>query len=783
LFLFTLVMANNVSDKARVNKILAELRTAAAARKARRLGPNTVRVRVEENPLNLCTTVTSTDDGLRELDTDVGEERGRDEIVRPTSVPRAISDDPLPRGRAFPGHEQDLREDRAPSILVQPPERKHWLDASCPQDDEDSFTNESDESFHSVGSHFDDVAVKDSEVSVDECEDGARLDEVQRRFILATGDRISLRTARDWLDAAGRKRLDLWQRLTFLDKLLTLTVDESLAYGLLLPSARAGVRPCGRRLPAVAGDLLSDYLKLKGDLNLEAAVKCLSLFARCMEKARQYEKVHVAGVVNAERGISFLHSLLVLASETEDVAELRSAAIQLLPYLLTKTSVRALRSQHVDLKAITKPLMLSDDSAMQRPALRILFEVNLEKHHAGGPLNTSEEDKELAVALTRAIRGCKLPADALSDAVFTLYFVLDMMGSSTLLYATLDACDVDDLADVVAEITDAGAEVSAIARKVSRMRQEGNTVMHGQKIKVLQPKPRLIDVQKVRRWQHRARLSSEVPEPAGDAFNRLQRCSGREEHPPQGPFGQNRGQFETWRPPPQRIMMSIRDLNGNVDLMNESAAKGGSDPEVDQQTVDVSNGGRVVAVDKAQAMAAAGRQNRNPPLTRGHVLDVLYPSRVELFANEHTVGRDTLAMHVCAFLNEGKPCGGRLLIGVNPATRKVWGVRMTRKQRDCFRQGVDELMRLMSPRLYTDCLQVEFREVCVAADEWRTDVVPDLKVVDVRVLPLIAAKAVYRLAGGPLRGRAFTRQRGTSVEMTPDAARRLAVQRELARGE
>ena len=346
--------------------------------------------------------------------------------------------------------------------------------------------------------------------------------------------------------------------------------------------------------------------------------------------------------------------------------------------------------------------------------------------------------------LRRAARLEASEEGGLDDALFALFFVLDLMPES-FLYATLDRVPVEDTIDAVVVPALGGSssgeqDLRTLAKKIRSMRSEGNSTVNNKKVRekqmeaILSERPRQQHYQHYRRQGYN-RIGGEGDDGRDRRPRRLQQERERE---------QREGQHD-FQPRFQRHLMSVRDLRAEEaePLAPEPRGKSGSDPEDDQhgyqqqqQQQQEQQAGRatrnVNRVEKLQAEISA----QAPRWERRMILDLKRKSNLAVVRGSahRTTSKDEVATHICAFLNGGT--GGRVLLGVEPDTGLLLGMQMTRKDKDLFRQGsinsnepfkycatflilvlhfpgFDIFLggRFIQPRVLSDTLSLDFREL------------------------------------------------------------------------
>lgn len=210
----------------------------------------------------------------------------------------------------------------------------------CREDLDDSFSNASDESFHSVESQ------KEGEEDVRPGEFVRDLVEGHR---VRSGGRASVRRARSLLDEAGSANLAPLRRAQVLAKLSEIEVDAQLSAGLILPSAGPAK---GRRLPEVALFLLKLFEGQASAENGACLVAALRLFVRCLKAAER------APAIPGHLKHALLRRLLGLWGEDR---ELTHYACKLLLQLVTRDAMLFLRKDSgIDLQHVLKSMLSSN---------------------------------------------------------------------------------------------------------------------------------------------------------------------------------------------------------------------------------------------------------------------------------------------------------------------------------------------------------------------------------------------------------------------------------------
>jgi hypothetical protein len=145
-----------------------------------------------------------------------------------------------------------------------------------------SYSNDSDDSFHSVSSELHTRIVHETGFGpLPPTSPGEIVDDLRQRLVIrSSGERISVKEARSYLDTICAPTVCAEKRAKTLRRLLELDMSEHLALSLLLSSASGLVR--GKRVPDVSCHVLKEYSRESSPENRKTAAMALELMARCL---------------------------------------------------------------------------------------------------------------------------------------------------------------------------------------------------------------------------------------------------------------------------------------------------------------------------------------------------------------------------------------------------------------------------------------------------------------------------------------------------------------------
>ncbi len=230
---------------------------------------------------------------------------------RPRRPPPSSSSVPTIRAIA---HKPDLLrcEGKSPSWIEQ-------VFGTREEDEEESVSNASDESFRSVLSREEERKKKKTGRSEEDLlRPGDYVDDLVRRHqVEGEEEVVSLRTARTWLDQVGSENLDDEKKVRVLEKLLKIRLDASLASCLV----RQGTgRHRERRLPEVLSALIKRHNGLslhQKTLHLPRALALTAkLFAKCLELDDTHGLAKAVMRMDFNEGCPILKDIVSLCDST-----------------------------------------------------------------------------------------------------------------------------------------------------------------------------------------------------------------------------------------------------------------------------------------------------------------------------------------------------------------------------------------------------------------------------------------------------------------------------------
>ena len=211
--------------------------------------------------------------------------------------------------------------DAVPTVVAKrlPPDPPSWIMEAYGldgrQNQDDSFSNASDESIHSVHSQVrtrKEQEEEDDEEDLDEVlEPGEYVKDIVKSYSVRNGGRkVSVRMARDWLDQVGSDRVDDEKKVKMLEKLLRVELNKDLAGSLIMHST--GVGAGGRRLLDVMEILLGRRGGMTSGANLTRAISLTAeLFSNCLALDKsEHRGSSVAAKMDKDKGNPVIRGLV-----------------------------------------------------------------------------------------------------------------------------------------------------------------------------------------------------------------------------------------------------------------------------------------------------------------------------------------------------------------------------------------------------------------------------------------------------------------------------------------
>ncbi len=282
--------------------------------------------------------------------------------------------------------------------------------------------------------------------------------------------------------------------------------------------------------------------------------------------------------------------------------------------------------QQVETDKLTKTLLLSNDADDQVRALRILRRINEQRWQCGSPLSDQPADATLCRRVTAFLRSrLSSPWSGVDDAVYILYYVLDLMPESMFRDAFEKAEVEETMTDVLSALRrEARPELCTLVRKVRAMGREGNSHINNRKVRHLQEvayrSSANIRLRQIPQQQQFRRASPDYYD--GRRGNTQRYEDGRNRD---GRRDRDRDR-ERQNPRFERHLMSVRDLKEDEEAVVVShVGRSNSDPEDDQHEFQRRQREQGVNIDRseriqAEIQAAKGPAAYEPRLERRMLL-------------------------------------------------------------------------------------------------------------------------------------------------------------------
>ena len=416
--------------------------------------------------------------------------------------------------------------------------------------------------------------------------------------------------------------------------------------------------------------------------------------------------------------------------------EISAKSARLLYALIDQNSIEALHRMGC-LEDTLKSMMNSGEGQLERTAVKIMRDINASNHRRCAPkskaLITNEEEFESSLeAIRTLINYVQRKAFDDENAIYAIYYLLDLF-PERYLEKVFNLAKIQEAINFVRSKSDRGVQfnggaVEIMMKKIEQMPSEGNSVVKKVKIAHFRRDPNQDGAFRPKGFgsSHHERKESFAARNERNSFPRP-----RQENSPPG------------RRRPKKC--SIRDMpNINFD-------SSGDDEE-----------------ETSATESELQLKKPMPILNRGDLLNDLKCDHILL---EGKSNKDELGKNICAFLNsKGK---GIIILGADPKTREVHGLRMERGERDRFRQGFDDIVdgQMIKPTVLADQVKLEFKELS------KSRLAYFLIVVTVEGTPASSDNWKYVLNNRKSRDQPFVRWKNETVELTADLIRKITIQR------
>ena len=378
---------------------------------------------------------------------------------------------------------------RVPAAQIQSQRARPSLPttSSLPRDDEDSLSNASDASFHSVESRVNDVTLNevDEERSrafpIRALQPGDFVEEHEAKYRTQHHGNISLKQARDLLYRISNKDVRPSAKLSYLEHLLEVDITPRLAQGLVLaPGGSMGLNTSGfSTLPALCIDMFHRFDASRDPENVQCLYKILHLLANCLGQLDSSRDQTIRVILERCEATQYdlIRGLLSVCEDSdlpeEDQSEiaLSNMSAKVLYLLTNKRSMKRFADHPEKVEAMARTMLKKPHKYQQLAAVRILRELYRWRHDDGYSLPNPRESSELVKEI-----GDFLLVRTAEDAVYCLYYILDLMPQAHLI-ATFNLCRIPKVMEEVIERERyENSDIAKLARKIPNLSRQ-NSIM------------------------------------------------------------------------------------------------------------------------------------------------------------------------------------------------------------------------------------------------------------------------------------------------------------------